>query len=50
MHTSDAEANDLICSRFWATWTREDTNNEGRLEADRMPRFFRALTGVQLNL
>ena len=50
LHVPDAVANDMVCSRFWTIWRSEDPANLGKIEADRMPRFFRALTGIHLNL
>ena len=50
MHVDEKEAENVVCSRFNTVWNYIDVNNDGKIEADRMPRFFRELTGIQLNL
>ena len=50
IHVSEQEAENIVCSRFNTVWNYYDVNNEGKIDADRMPRFWRELTGIQLNL
>ena len=50
MHVSPDEADDIVCNGFEAAWIYYDPNNEGKIEADRMPRFFRQVAGMHLNL
>ena len=50
MHMTQENAEVAVCSRFKSAWDYFDVNHQGKIEPDRMPRFFREITGTQLNL
>ena len=41
MHMSDTDSEVAVCARFNSVWDYLDVNKEGKIDADRMPRFFR---------
>ena len=45
LHVDDQGAEDILCDNFEKTWKYTDVNNSGKIEADRMPGFFRDLVG-----
>jgi len=42
-------ADNVVCLRFGDTWQRYDVINEGKIEADRMPGFFRHLIDYKVH-
>ena len=50
LHVNKDMAETLVCANFIPTWRYFDVNNDGHIDADRLPDFLRTLTGVHLNI